>query len=229
MVHVILPNYVCHNMNRIKSLDPPHKGLRNALCQLTLLAGKTDYANPDSVAKLQAMGKEVFHLLKDHSHTEDKFILAPLEAKAKGSTAEFADDHKEIEELETELYEELMAFNGHHSEEDGHRFYLDLCDFQSFYLMHIDGEDTEIEPLMQAHFTDDELMGHQIEIMQEMSLETLLLWFKYIVPARRLEENAQVLRGFKGAAPQEAFDAAMAVIKNELDEMEYQRLVEMIG
>ena len=216
-------------MNRIKSLDPPHKGLRNALCQLTLLAGKTDYANPDSTAKLQALGKQVFHLLKDHSRTENKFILAPLEAKAKGSTSEFADDHHEIDELETELFDELMAFNGHQSEEDGHQFYLDLCDFQSFYLMHIDGEDTELEPLMQAHFSDEELMGHQIEIMKEMSLETLLLWFKYIVPARRTEENAQVLRGFKGAAPKEAFDSAMAVIKNELDEMEYQRLVEMIG
>jgi hypothetical protein len=72
-------------------------------------------------------------------------------------------------------------------------------------------------------------MGHQVAIMQEMSFETLLLWFKYIVPARRTEENAQVLRGFKGAAPKEAFDAAMAVIKNVLDEMEYQRLVDMIG
>jgi hypothetical protein len=135
-------------MNRIKSLDPPHKGLRNALCQLTLLAGKTDYANPDSIAKLQALGKEVFHLLKDHTRTENKFILAPLEAKVKGSTSEFAEDHHEIDELETELYDELMAFNGHQSEEDGHQFYLDLCDFQSFYLMHIDGEDNELEPLM---------------------------------------------------------------------------------
>jgi hypothetical protein len=156
-------------MNRIKSLDPPHKGLRNALCQLTLLAGKTDYANPESIAKLQALGKEVFHLLKDHTRTENKFILAPLEAKVKGSTSEFAEDHHEIDELETELYDELMAFNGKQSEEEGHQFYLDLCDFQSFYLMHIDGEDTEIEPLMQEHFSDEELMGHQIEIMKEIA------------------------------------------------------------
>jgi hypothetical protein len=216
-------------MNRIKSLDPPHKGLRNALCQLTMLAGKTDYANPDSVAKLQALGKEVFHLLKDHTHTEDKFILAPLEAKAKGSIAEFTDDHKEIEELETELFEELLAFNGHQSEEDGHRFYLDLCDFQSFYLMHIDGEDTEIEPLMQAHFTDEELMGHQIEIMQEMSFDTLLLWFKYIVPARRPAENAQVLSGFKASAPAEAFQQVMALIETQISSEELAEIKLLIG
>jgi hypothetical protein len=216
-------------MNRIKSLDPPHKGLRNALCQLTMLAGKTDYTNPDSTAKLQAMGKEVFHLLKDHTRTENKFILAPLEAKAKGSTSEFADDHHEVDELETELYDELMAFNGHQSEEDGHQFYLDLCDFQSFYLMHIDGEDTELEPLMQEHFSDEELMGHQIEIMKEMSFETLLLWFKYIVPARRPAENAQVLSGFKASAPAEVYEQVMALIETQISSEELAEINRLIG
>ena len=216
-------------MNRIKSLDPPHKGLRNALSQLTLQAGKTSFTNRESVAKFQALAKEVFHLLKDHTHTENKFILAPLEEKLNGSSVEYLDDHKEIDELEAELLEVIMSLDGTQSDEEGHDFYLDLCDFQALYLIHIDKEDVELEPLVQEQFTDEELMGHQVAIMQEMSFETLLLWFKYIVPARRTEENAQVLRGFKGAAPKEAFDAAMAVIKNELDEMEYQRLVEMIG
>ena len=216
-------------MNRIKSLDPPHKGLRNALCQLTLLAGKTDYANPESIAKLQALGKEVFHLLKDHTRTENKFILAPLEAKVKGSTSEFGEDHHEIDELETELFDELMAFNGKQSEEEGHQFYLDLCDFQSFYLMHIDGEDTEIEPLMQEHFSDEELMGHQIEIMKEMSVETLLLWFKYIVAARRPAENAQVLSGFKASAPAELYEQVMTLIQTQLSSDEFAEIKRLIG
>ena len=216
-------------MNRIKSLDPPHKGLRNALSQLTFLAGKTNFTDRESVAKFQALAKEVFHLLKDHTHTENKFILAPLEQKLSGSSEEYLDDHKEIDELETELFEMIMSLDGKQSDEEGHELYLDLCDFQALYLIHIDKEDVELEPLVQEKFTDEELMGHQVAIMQEMSFDTLLLWFKYIVPARRTEENAQVLRGFKGAAPKEAFDAAMAVIKNELDENEYQRLVDMIG
>jgi hypothetical protein len=216
-------------MKRIKSLDPPHKGLRNALCQLTLLAGKTDYSNADSIAKLQALGKEVFYLLKDHTRTENKFILAPLEARVKGSTSEFAEDHHEIDELETELYDELMAFNGRQSEEEGHQFYLDLCDFQSFYLMHIDGEDTEIEPLMQEHFSDEELMGHQVEIMKEMSVETLLLWFKYIVPARRPAENAQVLSGFKASAPAELYEQVMTLIQTQLSSDEFAEIKRLIG
>lgn len=216
-------------MNRIKSLDPPHKGLRNALGQLTFLAGKTQYSNRESVARLQSLAKEVFHLLKDHTYTENKFILAPLEEKLMGSSAEYLDDHQEIDELETELFEVIMSLDATQSDEEGHDLYLDLCDFQALYLIHIDKEDVGLEPLVQEQFTDEELMGHQVAIMQEMSFETLLLWFKYIVPARRLEENAQVLRGFKGAAPKEAFDAAMRVIKEQLTESDFTTLVEMVG
>jgi len=81
---------------------------------------------------------------------------------------------------------------------------------------------------MQKQFTDEELMQHQIAIMGEMSFETLLLWFKYIVPARRPEENAQVLTGFKSAAPEAAFNAVIDVIKNEISETEFHTIQSMI-
>ena len=81
---------------------------------------------------------------------------------------------------------------------------------------------------MQKQFSDEELMQHQIAIMGEMSFETLLLWFKYIVPARRPEENAQVLTGFKSAAPEVAFKAVIDVIKNEISETEFQAILSLI-
>ena len=51
-------------MKRLKSLDPPHKGLRNALSQFALAAGKTDYQNLKEVQDLKNLGAEVFHILK---------------------------------------------------------------------------------------------------------------------------------------------------------------------
>ena len=62
-------------MERLKSLDPPHKGLRNALSKLALIAGKTNYTSEESVKKLQLISKEVFHLLKDHTATETNSYL----------------------------------------------------------------------------------------------------------------------------------------------------------
>jgi hypothetical protein len=215
-------------MDRLKSLDPPHKGLRNALGKITLLAGKTDYTSKTSVEKLHAMGKEVFALLKDHTYTENTYILAPLEKRNPGFTEDYMTDHVEIDNLEQSLLDRLMAFNGKQSNDEGHQFYLDLCDFQSAYLERIDVEDVELEEEMQKHFTDEELMEHQIEIMQAMSFDMLLLWFKYIVPARRADENAQVLTGFKSAAPEEAYNAVLDVIRKEISESEMNDILSLV-
>ena len=215
-------------MERLKSLDPPHKGLRNALAKFAILAGKTNYESLESVRNLQTLGTEVFHLLKDHNKTENEFILKPLEEKLPRSTDHFKNDHKEIDAWERNLETILFSLNGQQRNDGGHSFYVDFCNFQSHYLAHINEEDITLEHLMQSNFSDEELMQHQIAIMQQMPFETLLLWFKYIVPARRAEENAQVLRGFKSNAPIEAFNQVIAVIKDEISAEELQQILDLM-
>jgi len=215
-------------MERLKSLDPPHKGLRNALSKLALIAGKTNYTSINSVEKLQLIAKDVFHLLKDHTATENKFILAPLEKINPSFTKDYYSHHLEIDGIEEQLLDRIMALNGQQTNDHGHQLYLDICQFQSHYLKHINEEDIALEAEMQKHFTDEDLMQHQIAIMGEMNFETLLLWFKYIVPARRPEENAQVLIGFKSAAPEAAFNTVIEVIKNEISENEFHEIQSMI-
>ena len=215
-------------MERLKSLDPPHKGLRNALSKMALIAGKTNYTSINSVEKLQLIAKDVFHLLKDHTATENKFILAPLEKINPSFTKDYYSHHLEIDGIEEQLLDRIMALNGQQTNDHGHQLYLDICQFQSHYLKHINEEDILLEAEMQKHFTDEDLMQHQISIMGEMSFETLLLWFKYIVPARRPEENAQVLSGFKSAVPETAFNAVIEIIKNEVSENELHEIQSMI-
>lgn len=212
----------------MKSLDPPHKGLRNALGKLSLLAGKTDYTSLSSVEELKKLANEVFYLLNDHTNTENKFILAPLEKRKPGTSKNYISDHTEIDLLEQQLLNRFEALTGDQTNELGHQLYLDFCDFQSLYLKHINEEDSLLEQLMQSHFTEDELRQHQIEIMKEMNFDTLLLWFKYIVPARRPEENAQVLSGFKSAVSETAYETVLNTIKQEVSESEMQLILSLV-
>lgn len=213
-------------MERLKSLDPPHKGLRNALSVFALKAGNTNYKDIQEVRELQSIGKEVFHLLHDHTKTEENFILKPLEEKVPGSSLHDTTDHITLDRIEDELEQLLSSFDGTQSDEQGHDFYLKFTEFQGVYLQHIAHEDRVTEVLMQEHFTDEELIAHQIQIMQVMDFETLLLWFKYIVPARRTEENRQVLTAFKANAPAPAFQAVAEVIQKELSEGAFQKLMQ---
>jgi len=215
-------------MERFKSLDPPHKGLRNALGQLTLLTGKTKFSDHQQVEKLKKLADEVFFLLKDHTKTENEFILKPLEEKNALAAEPYFEDHTDIEEWENHLFESINNLDGTQTDDQGHLIYLNLCDFQSAYLDHIDEEDVELEEKLQKHFSDEELIQHQIKIMQQMEFSTLLLWFKYIVPARRIEENAQVLRNFKSNAPEEAFQAVIQTIQGELSQEEFEAIIKAI-
>jgi hypothetical protein len=215
-------------MNQLKSLDPPHKGLRNALGKLALTTGKTDYCNKASVEKLKTIANEVFYLLKDHTQTENKFILAPLEKRSPGSADHYISDHDKIDQMETSLLERFNAMNGEQSNEEGHLLYLDLCQFQSIYPEHINEEDSILEPKLQTNFTHEELVHHQIEIMKEMSFDTLLLWFKYIAPARRPEENAQVLSSYKSVASQQEYTSVLNTIKSEVDDDEMDQILALV-
>jgi hypothetical protein len=176
----------------------------------------------------RSAAKEVFHLLKDHTATENKFILAPLEMKNPTFTESYYAQHIQIDNSEQQLFDRIFALDGNQTNDFGHQLYLDICQFQSHYLEHIDEEDVVLESEMQKHFTDDELTQHQIAIMGEMNFETLLLWFKYIAPARRPSENAQVLTGFKSAAPEAAYNAVIETIKAEVGEVEMQEILAMV-
>ena len=191
-------------------------------------AGKADYTSLSSVTLLKALANEVFHLLKDHTATENKFILAPLELRNPGFTEHYFSDHNTIDQSEQSLLDRFLSLNGKQTNDEGHQLYLDFCNFQSHYLEHINEEDSILELEMQKHFTDEELMQHQIEIMQEMSFETLLLWFKYIAPARRPDENAQVLTGFKSVAPEAAYNTVLNTIKEEVGESEMQLMLSLV-
>jgi uncharacterized protein YktA (UPF0223 family) len=218
----LLTNFIA--IKRLKSLDPPHKGLRDALSQFSLLAGKTQYDNIDSVQRLKDLGSEVFHLLRDHTQTEEKFILKPLEDKVPGAAASDSADHKILDAIEYALEQKLASFDGTQSDEEGHEFYLKFTEFHGEYLEHIAEEDRETEVMMQHYFTDEELIGHQVQIMQEMDFKTLLLWFKYIVPARRSSENKQVLTAFKSNAPAEAYEAVKSTILQVVTEVEWNAM-----
>ncbi|MCE7925815.1 MAG: hypothetical protein DYG98_22420 [Haliscomenobacteraceae bacterium CHB4] len=57
--------------NRFSVIETAHRGIRNALSQLSLQAGATDYTNPAAVALLKERTLELIALLNEHAHTED--------------------------------------------------------------------------------------------------------------------------------------------------------------
>ncbi len=216
-------------MNRMKTYDVPHKGLRNALSQLSLLAGKTNYSNQKEVEQLHNLGVDVFKLLTIHAADEDEVTLAELEKHCPGCSEHDMEDHKEIHASQVKLEASLlMLYNASKLNNDvtadGAEFYLSLSEFHGKYLEHTAEEERVTQPLLWKYFTDEELASHRGKIMAKNPPETLMIWFRFVIPAQSHAERVGLFTGFQKMASPEFFDKGMNVIKQVLTEVEYAEL-----
>ena len=212
-------------MQRMKTYDVPHKGLRNGLSQMSLLAGRTDYANPAEVAQLHQLGTRLFSILTVHAEDENNVTLAHLETRCPGCAEHDLDDHEKIHAAQHALEKQLDALHaGPFNVDAGAEFYLAFTEFHGEYLEHTAEEERVTQPLLWQHFTDEELMAHRREIMTRNRPETLLTWFEFVLPAQSHAERVGLFSGFKKVAPAAFFAEAMGVIEKVLTPAEFQRL-----
>lgn len=216
-------------MKRMKPYDVPHKGLRNALSQLQFLAGKTDYFNQNEVEQLYKLGEDVFKILTIHATDENEVTLAELEKRCPGCSQHDFEDHEQIhvaqnrlEKLLANIYTNSKA--GHDVSEDGEEFYLAFSEFYGTYLEHTAEEERVTQPMLWKYFTDEELALHRGKIMAKNPPQTLLIWFRFVIPAQSHKERIGLLTGFKKMAPESFFNEGMQVIKQVLPENEFNEL-----
>lgn len=216
-------------MKRMKPYDVPHKGLRNALSQMQLLAGKTDYTQPDEVAQLYKLGEDVFKILTIHAEDENEVTLAELEQRCKGCSQHDFDDHEQIHQVQDRLEKLLESIytksrSGQDATGEGEEFYLAFSEFHGTYLEHTAEEERVTQPLLWQYFTDEELASHRGKIMARIPPQTLLIWFKFVLPAQSHSERVGLLKGFKKMAPAPYFREGMQVVEKVLSEKEFYDL-----
>ncbi len=223
-------NHTTMNTARMKPFDVPHKGLRNALSQLSVLAGKTSSEDKNEMEQLHKLGKEVFLLLETHANDENNVTLKHLEARMKGASHHDLEDHirihvtqSRLEKMLDEMQEGVKA--GNDVSVKCAAFYLDFSEFHSDYLRHMAEEERVTQQLLWDHFNDEELAAHRAEIMQSLLPETLLLWFRYVAPAQTRHEREVLFRGVKTNMPGAFFESARQVLQEVLNAEEYKALM----
>jgi hypothetical protein len=221
-------------MKRIKPYDVPHKGLRNALSQLSLLAGKTNYSDQLEVGRLYKLGQDVFKILNIHAEDENTVTLTELETRCPGCSQHDFDDHEQLHAVQAKL-EALLSniYNnsksGQDASEDGAEFYLALSQFHGMYLEHTAEEERVTQPMLLKFFTDEELTQQRGKIMAKNPPQTLLIWFRFVIPAQSHNERVGLLTGFKKMAPLAFFQEGMEVIEQVLIKKEFEDLIQALS
>ena len=199
---------------RVNIYGFPHKGLRNGLSQLMFQVSKTDVTSQASVAELKSLSSTLVELLDLHQQAEDSVVLKDLETRVPGSTTKNHADHDE-------LYAKVAAFAAHiDGIEAGDSMAvtqqaLDMvASFCSEYLMHMAEEEGEINEVIWAHFTDEEILQWQGQIMGKLTPDQKMDWFRFIVPALNPMERQIMLGGVKEVLPPEAYQGILNMLSN---------------
>ena len=206
----------------------PHKGLRIALSQLSMLSGNTDYSNESSLEKLKNLSEELVTLLDLHLHSEEDVVLPALEARVQGSTSENIEEHEQLEK-EVKVEKQLKDITVNSTPDSGAKFYESVSNFQSKYIAHMAMEERDINPIIWANFTDDEIMAWHGQVMSILTPDQIMMWFKYIVPALNPFERSMIMGGFKENAPSEFFDSVLEMLNGYMSENAHSQLKKMLN
>jgi len=162
-----------------------HKGLRHALLELNVQAGRTDYGDPAAVRELQAAWASAGKALGGHSRHEDDFIWPLLAKRSPGEADVLYAEHEEIHAFEAKMDDHLSRLV---AEEDdaarclmGLEFYRAMQRFTALCLTHFDDEERKVLPRLWALCDDAELQQALASIMATIDEEELLYERKHML------------------------------------------------
>jgi hypothetical protein len=209
-----------------------HRALRKALFDLSYTFGHTDFRSDEEVALLQAKAAEVIHFLIEHGHKEDTYFLAPLEAKAPGSTAHDSAEHVVIEGRIEEMKKTFMGLSNLPVAERlaaGESFYFEYNRFISDYLRHMDEEEMITTKLFYEHCTNEELEQMGAALVASIPPADMMMMLHYMVPAMDATSRIEWARGIKPNVPPPAFAGLMAVAEKTLAPEVYTKFAEEVA
>jgi len=193
-----------------------HKGLRKRLFEAVVLAGTTDYADPDDRTQLAATVAEVVTALREHAEHENEF-LHPIIAEVLPQVARtLASEHEEhnqaLDEVET-------AFEVAFAERTGaaaHLAYRLLARFAAHFLLHIEEEEAG-QGQVWALAGEARFAAGVTAFKRSRTLEQSMAGWALMLPAMNPAERAAMFRGLRDGAPEAVFTAALRVAEKALD------------
>jgi hypothetical protein len=191
---------------RVNIYGFPHKGIRYGLGQLSFKVGSLIFDDNGALKACKELADDLSELLDLHLHAEEEFVLPPLEAKVPGSTQHNHDDHIAMQKLEHDMSDAIRRLVDVPNEIHLNIAYDKINNFIKEYFRHMSEEETEINKVIWEHFSDQEILGWQGQILAKLTPDQFFKWFKYIIPSLSQLEQSLMLGGFKVNAPAEAYN-----------------------
>ena len=177
-----------------------HKGLRLGLFDITVQAGRTDWADPAQVTELGERWQGLLTLLRAHGDHEDQHILRLLDPHDPLAAEPTAEQHRDLDDLLDDLAERFETVLAAPSVASGLDLYRDLARFVAAYLTHMHDEETRVMGRIWACCTDEEIAGARQRFMAGMSPQVQALSIENTLPALDRPTRMALEASLKAAA-----------------------------
>jgi DUF438 domain-containing protein len=203
-----------------------HKGLRRALFEVVQCAGSLNADDADAVNSFQQLFADLDMMLVTHHAHEDGPALASLIAQhANDIAATVEAGHDDIEHELAQL-RTMVATLDTTSAPD---VYDRLAEFTTAYLAHMNVEERQVMPRLQAAATNDELMAITRTIRTSVPPPEMCVFLRSMLPAMNPEERVSMLGGMKMGAPPEIFELFWGVAETNLSDSDVAAVASRIG
>jgi hypothetical protein len=218
-----LPSTAALPLPRIDLYGPVHRGLRSALTTVLARIGATDVSDCTRLATMLDDLEGVLYLCASHLAHENAGIHTAVDRRQPGFIARFDEEHRDHEHAIAELRALALALGVKASDRDAiHRtLYLRFSQFVAENLAHMVREETEIGPLLEALYSQQELEQIHGALLASIGPDEMLAFMRVMIPANPQPVRIGMLRGAQASMPREAFIATVHLFRNHLDAAEW--------
>jgi hypothetical protein len=204
-----------------------HKALRALMSDTLLAVGRMDAEDAMETAEVTERVLTLLDVCAGHLQHENDFIHSAVEARAPGASSKIAGDHVDhlhhIGEL-SKLVANMREAAGAERYLQQARLYAQLALFVADNYQHMHVEETAINAILWASYTDAELVQIHDALVASIPPEEMMLLARWLVPFNMPLARAAMLCDVRSKVPPPAFEAILATVRPHLTSREWEKL-----
>jgi hemerythrin-like domain-containing protein len=207
--------------NRVDLYAGVHKGQRARFFRIMMKAGTLDYDDRDSLDRLYDELTAFREHMRLHASLEERFIHPLLSERVPGGARKLEEDHRTMHQQFDDIVAQFEGIRSRASESEMRRelvleFYRAWNRFISFYFMHINEEEENVQPTLWKICTDKELAEIFKSILASQNPEELKYDLQIMLPAMNTYERAEMINAGRASTPPQAFQGLLKLAEQAL-------------
>ena len=219
-------------MQRYNSFNMIHKALRAMMYDTALTLQQTDFADVEEAEAALSKVETVINEFEHHAHHEDTFVLPAIEAFEPQLVEAFEKEHVTDLEIGNRLITLLNIYRSLETDEErincGSCISKSFRDFMVFNIEHMAKEEIEINGVLWANYTDEQLLELNARLTASIPPEQKKAAAKWMLRSVNKAEAIAWLQAVKQTSPSFVFDALITMAETELPELTRSAVLEAV-